>query len=348
MNLTEKISVIVPVYNVEAFLERCVRSVCEQTYNDLEIILVDDGSSDGCPEMCDCFAAADKRVKVIHKENGGLSSARNAGIDECTGDWIMFVDSDDFIAPEMVRKLYDAACRYRTDVAYCTVRAFTEDEKGYREFGLWDAPPDSGIVLSGETILRRTVEERQGFLSGHHVVAWNKIYRRYIFDKLRYPWGRQNEDEAIAHDILDACSRIVGINEPLYYYRQHADSIMGKGDSLFRDLSVSMAYGDRLQFFEQRNMAENLGLLYRHYWTVLISDFYLFKTDTCCAAQMCGLLSQMQKLKKTYRRRTDVPMIQRFGVDLFCRIPNIISRLFVLSVRLRNHECVKAGRLRYE
>ena len=123
------ISVVVPVFRVEKYLERCVRSILSQTWRDIEVILVDDGSDDRCPLICDGFAGSDSRVRVIHKPNGGLSSARNAGIDAAAGEYLMFIDSDDYIEPEMAEKLYDALIESGADMSLCGYRCVGDDGK---------------------------------------------------------------------------------------------------------------------------------------------------------------------------------------------------------------------------
>lgn len=341
----EKISIIIPVYNVEPYLKQCIQSICSQAYENIEIILVDDGSSDGCPKICDDFARKDKRIQVVHKKNGGLSSARNAGIDVSTGAWLMFVDSDDFIAPEMVERLYKTACKYNAEVAFCTLTAFSEGENGYHEFKLWNAPPDTDIAFEGKAVLRKSAEERHGLLSGHHVIAWNKIYRSNIFKSLRFPEGQLHEDEAIAHHILGTCNKIVGINEALYYYRQRPDSIIGSGANLFRQMSMALAYGDRALFYEQINLSKTIRLIYERYWTTLITTFYLFPEDPHCTPLIKKLLEQMREVERLYRKREDVPFIRKFGVHLFCGFPNLISKLFVLSVKLRTFPSQKRKEL---
>lgn len=332
----EKISVIVPVYRVEPYLRRCVESVAAQTYGNLEIILVDDGSPDGCPRLCDLFSRADPRIRVIHRENGGLSAARNTGIDRSTGEWLMFVDGDDFIAPEMAERLYETARRYGADMVYCTVNAFTEDEKGYREYRLWASPPGAGIPMTGDALLRSAAETRQGLLSGHHVISCNKLYRRSLFRGLRYPEGQVHEDEAVAHRILGGCGTVVGINEGLYYYRQRPDSIMGAGEDLFRRISMALAYGDRILYFAERNLSEPIGQVYYRYWTGLISGYSHIGKDRRCRRLIPGLRSQMRRVEKLYRVRREVPLSRKAGVFVFCRFPKPVSVLFSLSVRLRN------------
>ena len=178
MNSQPKISVIVPVYKVENFLDRCVESIVGQTYENLEIILVDDGSPDNCPALCDAAAAKDARIRVIHQKNGGLSAARNAGLDAARGAWIGFVDSDDYIAPEMYEVLYQAVQSTGADLALC-------DYAEVDETGAPCLPPYTGLaqrIFTGRELLKRATNTMAQ-------PAWNKLYRRAIFAQLRYPEG---------------------------------------------------------------------------------------------------------------------------------------------------------------
>lgn len=327
------VSVIVPVYNVEKYLRRCVDSILAQTYRNFELILVDDGSSDNCPAICDEYARKDSRIVVIHKANGGLSSARNAGIEYSTGEWLMFVDSDDYIASQMAERLLQTAVEHDAQIAFCTLRAFYEDKDGYHEYVLWGSPHED--ALSGEEILRISAKERCGLLSGHHVVAWNKIYRRDVFDAIRYPDKQLHEDEAIAHRIIGSCKMIVGIDEPLYYYRQRPDSIMGGHSQLWRQLSIALAYGDRILFYGTKDYCILPGQLFHRYWTALIGTFYLFESDLRCKQLVDKIRLQMKKVGKLYRK-TDVSLIKKLGIRVFCCFPRLTSRLFCFSVKLRS------------
>ena len=177
------LSIIVPVYKVENYLPKCIDSILAQTFTDFELILVDDGSPDDCPALCDAAAEKDARVRVIHQKNGGLSAARNAGLDAARGAWIGFVDSDDYIAPEMYEVLYQAVQSTGADLALCD----------YAEVDEAGAPCQSMHVslsegeLTGQELLKRA--------SGLMVqLAWNKLYRRAIFTQRRYPEGKLNED----------------------------------------------------------------------------------------------------------------------------------------------------------
>lgn len=216
------ISIIVPVYDVENYLQKCIDSILAQTLTDFELILVDDGSPDGCSALCDAAAAKDARVRVIHQKNGGLSAARNAGLDVARGAWIGFVDSDDYIAPEMYEKLYRAVQQTGADFALCD---FAEvDEAG--------APSNA---RTHGVITQQIFTERELLQSAYltmMLLAWNKLYRRAIFAQLRYPVGKLNEDIFVSPDICLQAQKAVVVPEALYYYVQRSGSIMGKTKTL--------------------------------------------------------------------------------------------------------------------
>lgn len=214
------ISVIVPIYKVELYLDRCIQSIVEQTYSNLEIILVDDGSPDHCPGICDAWAKRDERIHVIHKKNGGLSDARNVGIDQSNGDWILFVDSDDYILPSICERLFKAAQATQSDIAICS---FFMDY-GDRKASLKPLIKDKQKVLSRDEVMEfyfccRPVE---------FTVAWNKLYRRKIFfdeQRVRYPVGWLHEDEFTTYKTFYSAHRVVWIQDELYGYVQRDGSI---------------------------------------------------------------------------------------------------------------------------
>lgn len=209
------ISVIVPIYKVEAFLPKCVASIRNQTYEDLEIILVDDGSPDNCGAMCDSFAEEDPRIKVIHKPNGGLSDARNAGIGIATGEYLGFVDSDDWIEPDMYATLMDMALR--EDLKLVCGGRYDVYEGGGREEGLCPAKTE---VISGEDLAKRIF-----VWDGIDSAAWDKLYHRSLFREIRYPVGKICEDLPTTYRIgLDA-GRVGMVAKPFYNYFHRAGSI---------------------------------------------------------------------------------------------------------------------------
>ncbi len=215
------LSIIVPVYDVERYLQKCIDSILAETLTDFELILVDDGSPDDCPALCDAAAAKDARVRVIHQKNGGLSAARNAGLDVARGEWIGFVDSDDYIAPEMYETLYQAVQSTGADLALCDYAEVDEASEPCPQMHV----SLSGAELTGQELLQNA--------SGLMVqLAWNKLYRRAIFAQLRYPEGKLNEDLFLIPEICLQTAKAVVVPEVLYYYLQRSGSIMGKSKTL--------------------------------------------------------------------------------------------------------------------
>lgn len=241
------ISVIVPVFQVEEYLEKCISSILHQTYKNLEIILVDDGSADGSGEMCDKYALSDNRINVIHKENGGLSSSRNAGIEIAKGKYLCFVDSDDMIHEQYIEKLWRLCVNYDADIAQCDFLCIDKDSK------LLPLNPDRDIcVLSGMEALR---EYCFGISEVQYCVSWNKLYRKELFDGIRFPVGRQHEDVFTSYKLLYKAKRVVLTSEYLYYYLQRADSITGKGFTL-KFLDRADAFKERIDFLHEHSLLD--------------------------------------------------------------------------------------------
>lgn len=211
-----KISVIVPVYKVEPYLRKCLDSIVGQSHKNLEIILVDDGSPDRCGAICDEYAAQDGRVRVIHKENGGLSSARNAALEAATGEYIGFVDSDDWIEPDMFDYLLRGMQRYRADVGVCGVIEEYPKRQACRG---WDRVEAFGREDGIRLLLQ----------SGTFQSMWDKLWKRELFEGVRFPQGRNYEDLAVAHRLLARAAGLVCLPEAKYHYLQRANSIMGDG-----------------------------------------------------------------------------------------------------------------------
>ena len=228
--MQEKISIIVPVYNVEAYLERCVESILKQTYSNLEILLVNDGSTDKSGELCDQLALRDQRIRVIHKENGGLSDARNRGIDEASSDLIGFIDSDDYIDKDMYETLYRHLRESNSDLSMCGhYDVFHQiPEKQVSEIKTWE--------LSSEEAIKIVMEAK--ILS---VTAVNKLYKTVLFNHLRFEVGKIAEDAFIMIRLLDQCQKVVATNEKKYYYVHRENSITTQKFSL-KFLNVIEAY----------------------------------------------------------------------------------------------------------
>lgn len=240
------ISVIVPVYKVEKYLKRCVDSILTQTYTDLEVILVDDGSPDKCGELCDIYASEDSRVHVIHKSNGGLSDARNAGIKIAKGEYLTFVDSDDCIHKSMFEWLYKTLKENGCDIAIGGFQKFSEEKEIVNEFSI----PKPEVLNNLEAL---------NCLYGKHsvafITAWGKLYHKSLFNEVRYPKGKIHEDEFVIHRLLYAAKRVAFINLPLYFYFQNESGIMNSGFSE-KSFAAFEALEERMDFFVQRNLYE--------------------------------------------------------------------------------------------
>lgn len=245
------IGVVVPVYGVEAFLPGCIESILGQTFADFTLVLVDDGSPDGCAGICDEAAARDGRVQVVHKANGGLSSARNAGLDllkKGAGfgcEYIAFVDSDDLLQPDFLQRLYEAARRENADIALCAVEDVLED-------GTEQSPPQfSRPVREGCFAARGLLTEFYGPAATCYTVAWNKLYRASLWQELRYPEGHIHEDDAVAHLLYWQAERVVCLGAPLYRYRLRQGSICRNALSAARFDGVA-AHTARCRFFARQ------------------------------------------------------------------------------------------------
>lgn len=233
------VSVIVPVYKVEPYLRKCVDSIIGQTYRNLEIILVDDGSPDNCGCICDEYAEKDSRVKVIHKENGGLSDARNIGMQAMGGEYLAFVDSDDWLDPQAVERLVSAAEGSGADlvIGRC-VRVKDGAERTARR--------PSGRGSAGE--LDAVSAMRQMFRGG--CAAWARLYRCDIHAGIEFPIGEINEDEAVVLKVLDRCKKVTIIGETVYYYRCRPESITTSSFSA-KKLVWQKHCADNLQFVQE-------------------------------------------------------------------------------------------------
>lgn len=237
------ISVIVPIYNVEKYLVRCIESLLSQTYKDLELILVDDASPDQCGKICEEYAKKDPRIRVIHKKNGGLSDARNAGLDCATGDYIAFVDGDDYVYPNYLEELYNTIQKDNSDLVIGGFDVVDEAENILNT----KVPDKNGKqVWTQDDFWNIYYEDIQNSCT---MVAWNKLYTKKIFEKERYFVGALHEDEYICHKIISQCNKISIVNKPLYYYVQRGDSITSKL-TIKNHVHLLKAYYSRMSYFK--------------------------------------------------------------------------------------------------
>lgn len=252
--MTEKylISVIVPVYQVEQYLDECVQSILQQNYRNLELILVDDGSPDDCGRMCDEYQRQDNRIRVLHKENGGLSDARNAGIDMAQGDYLTFIDSDDYVSQDYLSLMLTSARETGADIVQGTFTQIPE-ELGKRSDG-------TPVVFTGEEAFRQLL-----LMQKIDVIAPNKLYQRNLFQSVRYPCGYINEDNRTTYKLLLGARKVVCIPDVIYFYRINTEGIMQSPFSAKRLEVLSVpdeiriyladrapAYYDEIEYHEMR------------------------------------------------------------------------------------------------
>ncbi|CAB1273969.1 glycosyltransferase [Veillonella parvula] len=231
----ELISVIVPVYNVESYVAECIESIQNQTYMNLEIILVNDGSTDASGDICDKYAAYDERIQVIHKENAGVSAARNTGIEAANGDYIGFVDSDDYIAPTMYEDMLKLMAEHDLDIIECTA---------FRNNG------DTNIegCNDGSLEIFNRDEALKMAMYDCFVAVWSQLYKRRVISDVRFPVGRKFEDSAVSYLFIANTKRVGHINRCLYYYRLNPNSTTQTSFDPKSRWDFVLGYEERLQY----------------------------------------------------------------------------------------------------
>jgi glycosyltransferase involved in cell wall biosynthesis len=328
--MNELISIVIPVYKVEAYLSACVESVLAQTYQNFEVILVDDGSPDNCPAMCDAWAEKDSRIRVIHKENGGLSSARNAGIDVAKGDYLAFLDSDDLWTPVFLERLHTALTESNADLAVC-------------QFQRFHGSPPKKLPQQAETEVlcqRGALECLFDIRNENMVVAPNKLYRRHLFKSIRYPLSKLHEDEAVIHEIIGAAKKVAWVEESHYHYRQAPNSITTSQFSLKR-LDETYAKEQRIAFFEARGMydlADRTKIVYLNNLMRLYRTAQNELDDKTLAKQTCREL--YRKFKSIYT--AELVCRESFKLRLRCMLfqlfPNTFSAFEYIRLKRREHQ----------
>lgn len=272
MSYKPLISIIVPVYNVKQYLDECVQSIINQTYKNLEIILVDDGSTDGCSKLCDDWVAKDSRIRVIHKQNGGLSDARNAGMQIASGELIGFVDSDDYISNDMYELLYANMCQNNSDISACGVEMFYED-----------GSPSKSLTPKGETVLD-TVEAVRKLINESVIKqpVWYKLYKRKLIEDILFPVGKCHEDVFWSYKAIGNAKIISIFDKPCYFYRQRSGSIMGTQYSLKR-LDALEAKSERSTYmqkhFPELALVANVDFWFACIYSMQMSMTHLNSTD---------------------------------------------------------------------
>lgn len=298
-----KYSIIVPVYNVEQYLDCCVQSLIRQTFSDFEVILVDDGSSDSSGKKCDVYAQQDLRIKTIHKKNGGLSSARNVGMRIASGEYFIFIDSDDYVDIKLLSSVDVVVSRVNPDLVQFKNHTFIDGQ---------------GIENNNISENYEVLEGRKNIFDGyiHGLVtrtAWNKVYRRELFLSIQYPEGRLAEDLATTYKLLELCNSVVCMDSELYFYRVRTGSIMGTG-------SMKLYYDVMLGHYENLVDSE-----WKHYKTELATAYY----NNLMKAYAKSMIEHEDKYRLELRQRlgrVNYGDLQRESKIVYCAFKLIPNR----------------------
>ena len=277
--LNPLVSIIIPVYQVEKYLDKCITSVTKQTYTNLEIILVDDGSIDNCPVICDSWKERDSRIRVIHQKNSGLSVARNEGMKLATGEFIGFVDSDDWIEPNMYEILLTALWETEADIAVGGVKSFTEDSQDviYTQLKTFERTVYSAEEALWMLLLVKKPKSSKVYIS---CAVWNKLFRRTIISDIVFPEGKLHEDIPWTAQAIGNSKTVACVNQVCYHY-------LIRPDSLSRDAQkkVKLVY-DELEMYEQR-----LGYFHEHYPELV--KFAVMRLHNFCCKQYLKFCSEL-------------------------------------------------------
>ena len=262
------ISIVVPVYNVEKYINRCINSIIRQEYQNIEIILVDDGSFDNSGKICDEYAKKDERIVVVHQKNRGLSAARNCGIDISKGEYICFVDSDDWISSDYVSTLFDLIINNNADIAVCS---YVKTEK---ENDLGNNIEDNIIEEYNNIQAIKKIYSTSDCERINIIIAWNKLYNKRLFENIRYPQNRYYEDGGTTYKLLYNSEKIVCLKKVMYYYFVNCESITGSKLNKKKIIDAIELQEEELNFYKNKNLDEMYVLCYKRLLEKLISLYY--------------------------------------------------------------------------
>ena len=324
------LSVIVPVYHVKKYLGRCVDSLIGQTYKNLQIILVDDGSNDGCGEICDEYAKKDSRVQVIHKENGGLSDARNAGMKRAIGEYIAFADSDDFFHKDMYQMMMDELMRENADVSICGYEYVYEGKAD--DYGVVPKKYEK-IIMDGREAQYRYYESN---LTLPLTVAWNKIYKRSLLEGIEYPKGKIYEDEYTTFRILYKAEKIVFMNIPFCRYFQRDDSIIGSRLTE-KNMQVFGGYISRISFFAEHEEQRLWEMEVKHTEHMLCYQQQKYEAMGINVDVFTNLYTKQfrEQIKKDRALRKKTPFKTQVELNLFITMPRFYYSVWKMIKKVR-------------
>lgn len=320
--LNSLVSIIIPIYKVEPFLRQCLDSVVNQTYANLEIVLVDDGSPDDCPQICDEYASKDNRIIVIHKKNGGLSDARNAGLDICRGGYIYFLDGDDVLPQNCIETLYEVISQENAEIASSSYIEFKNDEQLSKKATLSD---HYAVINGSEALVLLCKDNTPGLMS-----SCMKIYKKECFDGIRFPKGKLYEDARTNYKIYQRCKKICYTQSPLYYYRIHEGSIMANTKGVIYDLD---AREERYAFLIECNEPAAQYCLEPLCWDYLIISIQpptFFETNDFLVSPQ-EALSKFKKYATLFLKTDKGSVAHRILIKVFLLFPRLYLFLYKVS-----------------
>lgn len=323
MKEEKKISIIIPIYNVEKYLPACVESILQQTYKNLEVILVDDGSPDQCPVICDELAQKDDRIRVIHQKNKGLSGARNTGIDNAQGDYLIFVDSDDTVEQTLVEELYTYAEKWNCAIVACGRNYIFEDGQIVCKIAR-----DESKVYGFEEAMQEMNSFRLFDMS-----AWAKIYRKELFEDIRFPEGKLSEDYYIMYKLFDKAQTIGYVAKPLYNYLQRQSSIS-------RNKKINHDFADaakkQMEFLDEKYPQMSvLGHTAYASANLTVYDFYLKNGVKCPKDKLLEFKKAVRDNLVYIRKNKNISKAKRIQFELFDKCAVIYKGVFVLYRKIR-------------
>ncbi len=319
-----KLSIVIPIYNVEKYLSQCIDSILSQTYQNLEIILVDDGSNDNSGKIADKYAQKDSRIAVIHKQNGGLSDARNAGIEIATGEYIYFLDSDDWLVPNAISTLFDFAIKNSCEIVQGGFYYAYNDYLLYdnRKIGIDQTP----FVLNREIAMVELIKNE--YIKNF---AWGKLYRTSIVKKYLFQKGKYFEDSYWQHHIVNEITNYGVIPTPLYYYRQRESSISGQFS--IKSLDLLIGYEERLNFILE-HYPHLTNLMAKQLWNISSSMLLASKKSDCYKSYVDYWLYINKEYCDVFNKAFKINLKYQFGrkhttiLEAYNFINRIKERLF--------------------
>lgn len=324
--MCDLISVIVPIYNVEKYIRKCIDSIVNQTYKNLEIILVDDGSPDDCGKICDEYRRRDSRIVVIHKENGGLSDARNVGLKAMHGKYVAFVDSDDWIEPEMYQRLYENMITFHADMSFAGVTDDVIDENGIEKSV---KTSDYGETPFSEN---KTAAMKRYFYGSW--AAWDKLYKASLFDNVKFPVGEINEDEAIVIELLEQCDQVCYTNEVFYHYIKRANSgSITMSDFSKKKLAWQKHCFNNLRIIQEKypDLEKDAAIRYRNSLLWSLTEIALSDLKEDFSEDIAFLMNQLRENEKLFFKTSNLSktdairmrVLLIFGFDFYRKIIRI-------------------------